>query len=92
MVAQVYRRLMESDARSTRLNICTGVATSLRAVIGMMEEIAGYKIEVRVNPKFVRANDIERLTGDPRALVEAIGPIGPTDLHKTLLKMYKSMC
>lgn len=91
MVADVYRRLMECEARSVVLNICTGVATSLRAVIGMMEDIAGYTMDVRVNPAFVRANDIGRLTGSPQALIEAIGPIDVVPLRDTLERMYRSM-
>lgn len=91
MVANVYRRLMESDARSKTFNICTGVATSLRSVISMMEDIAGYHIEVRVNPAFVRSNDIKHLTGDPRALIEAIGPLHIIPFRETLEGMYQAM-
>ena len=50
MVTDVYRRLLECDRHSAALNICTGIATSLRALIAMMETIAGYAITVRVNP------------------------------------------
>lgn len=91
MVANVYRRLMESDARSKSFNICTGVATSLRNVISMMEDIAGYRIEVRVNPAFVRSNDIRQLTGDPRALIDAIGPLHVIPFRDTLEGMYQAM-
>ena len=91
MVANAYRRLMESDVHSKAFNICTGVATSLKSVISMMEDIAGYRIEVRVNPAFVRSNDIKQLTGDPRALIEAIGPLDIIPFRETLEGMYKAM-
>jgi hypothetical protein len=29
----------------------------------MMEEITGHSLEIRINPKFVRSNDILRLVG-----------------------------
>jgi len=90
-VAEVYRRLLAADVRSRCLNVCSGVAVSLRRVIALTEAIAGYPIEVRVNPAFVRANDIQRLTGDPSALTRAIGPIAPVPFRQTLEDMYRAM-
>lgn len=91
MVVDVYRRLLSSDIRSARLNVCTGIATSLTNVIRLMEEIAGYEIDVRVNPAFVRRNDIKQLTGDPAALIQAIGPLDIVPLRETLAGMYHAM-
>ena len=91
MVVDAYRRLLESPVRGETLNICTGVAISLRAIIDMVEEIAGYPIEVRVNPAFVRSNDVRQLTGDPRALIDAIGPLAPIPFRETLERMYDAM-
>jgi nucleoside-diphosphate-sugar epimerase len=91
MVVQVYRKLLESPVRSTIVNICTGTATSLGSVISMMEEIAGYHIEVRVNPAFVRSNDIRHLTGDPRAMQAAVGEIETRPLRATLEGMYRAL-
>lgn len=90
-VVSAYVALLASPARSQVFNICTGVPVSLKAIIAMMEEIAGYRIDVRVNPAFVRANDIRRLTGDPRALVAAIGPHPRKDFRETLRAMYERM-
>ncbi len=90
-VAEIYCRLLTSTLRSSVVNICTGIPTSLKAIIEMMEEIAGYRIEVRINPAFVRSNDIKTLTGDPQALTEATGPITPIPVRLTLEKMYRAM-
>lgn len=91
MVANAYRRLIESPFRGRTFNICTGVAISLHEIIVMMEEIAGYTIDVHVNPEFVRSNDVLQLTGDPRALIDAIGPIAPIPFRETLKGMYDAM-
>lgn len=91
MVVQVYRRLLECTVQSAAINICTGVAVSLASIIAMMEEIAGYRIEVRVNPAFVRPNDIRTLTGDPRAMHAAVGALEPRPLQATLEQMYRSL-
>lgn len=71
-------------------NICSGHSTSLHAVIAMMEEIAGYKIAVKVNPAFVRSNDVMTLTGSRAKLDEAIGPVPQVPLAETLDWMYRA--
>lgn len=91
MVVDVYCRLLESPRRSVALNICTGVPTSLRALVEKMEVIAAYAIDVQVNPAFIRPTDIRQLTGDPHALVAAIGPLSIPPMETTLQKMYLEM-
>ena len=91
MVVDAYRRLLRSKASGTAFNICTGHATSLRAIVALMEDIAGYSIDVVVNPAFVRANDIRQLTGDPRLLTDTIGPLDLVPLRTTLERMYRAM-
>jgi GDP-6-deoxy-D-talose 4-dehydrogenase len=90
MVAKVYRKLIESQSRSLVVNICTGTATSLAQIIAMMEEIAGYRIEVRSNPAFIRSNDIRHLTGDPTAMIAAIGKLDARPIRAMLESMYRS--
>ena len=87
-VAWAYRRLLETRSTDDTLNICSGKCHSLREVLAMMAEIAGYTIEVRVNPGFVRDNEVERLTGDPTRLRARIGPLPRRELHETLRWMY----
>ena len=88
MVADVYRRLLESAVSATTLNVCSGTVWSLKDVLAMMEKIAGYDIEVRVNPDFVRANELKHLQGDARRLTAAIGPLNNFPLQETLSWMY----
>jgi nucleoside-diphosphate-sugar epimerase len=88
VVCQSYRRLLAVAPAGEAFNICSGNAHSLLEVIGMMEQIAGYQIEVRVNPAFVRANDVLRLTGNRAKLDAAIGPVAPIALADTLRWMY----
>jgi hypothetical protein len=54
----------------------------------MMSDIAGYRIEVHVNPAFVRANEVLTLTGSNARLLDAIGKVESTPLVETLRWMY----
>jgi nucleoside-diphosphate-sugar epimerase len=89
-VVRAYRRLLETDGDDDMFNICTGSPHSLRDVLAAMVEIAGYDIEVRVNPAFVRENEIRRLAGDPSRLQSRIGAMPHFSLSDTLRWMYQA--
>lgn len=86
-VADVYRRLLEHCPAGETLNVCTGQTYSLREVIGLCEKITGHSIEIQVNPKFVRANEVRVLTGDNSRLKAAIGDWKTYHLEETLAWM-----
>jgi nucleoside-diphosphate-sugar epimerase len=88
MVASAYQRLLDAAPAGEVFNVCSGKAVSLRAVIAMMEEIAGYRMEIRVNQAFVRANEVRRLQGNAAKLTRAIGPLNQPPLKETLRWMY----
>jgi nucleoside-diphosphate-sugar epimerase len=88
MVAKAYAALLAKAPRGRVFNICSGRAVSLREILRMMAEIAGYEIEARVNPAFVRANEVKRLQGDASALRAEIGAWDPIPLRETLQWMY----
>ncbi|MBA1194402.1 NAD-dependent epimerase/dehydratase family protein [Pseudomonas entomophila] len=63
-VVAAYRGLLEAAPVGQTVNVSSGVAHSLRDVIALCEQITGHRIEVTVNPAFVRANEVKTLTGD----------------------------
>lgn len=83
-VAWTYRRLLEAHSERDTFNICSGVSHSLREVLAMMAEIAGYEIDVSVNPAFVRENEVRRLAGDPSRLQSRVGMLPRRSLTETL--------
>lgn len=89
-VADAYVRLLSANAAGQTVNLCSGTSVSLMQVIGMMQQIAGYEIEVRVNPAFVRGNEVARLTGDNRRLQSLIGSLDIIPLRTTLEWMFAS--
>jgi GDP-6-deoxy-D-talose 4-dehydrogenase len=94
LVAAAYRHLLAAapagDAAQRVFNVSSGKAYSLGEVLDMMAAIAGYRIDVHVNPAFVRANEVERLTGDNRRLQAVVGAIEPPPLADTLRWMYEA--
>ncbi len=90
MVARSYRRLLALSPPGQTYNVCSGRAHSLRGIIDSMSAIAGYQIDVRVNPAFVRASDVPTLVGSNRKLASVIGEIDPTPLEDTLRWMYQA--
>jgi hypothetical protein len=54
----------------------------------MMAGIAGYEIEARVNPAFVRDNEVKRLEGCPKKLESFVKDLPRIPLEETLRWMY----
>lgn len=89
-VCEIYAKLLSSDAEGETLNLCTGRGVTLLSVIDRMNEIAGYEIDIQVNPAFVRPNEIKRLVGSVDHLTSLIGTIKPRPIRDTLLSMYEA--
>jgi nucleoside-diphosphate-sugar epimerase len=88
MVARSYRRLLAAAPAGEAFNVCSGQPHSLESLVDIMSDIAGYRIEVHVNPAFVRANEVLTLTGSNARLTKAIGEVESAPLVETLRWMY----
>jgi GDP-6-deoxy-D-talose 4-dehydrogenase len=55
-----------------------------------MNQIAGYEIEVRVNPELVRANEVPRLVGSNAKLRNLVQMPEPRPFSETLRRMYEA--
>jgi nucleoside-diphosphate-sugar epimerase len=85
MVVDAYARLLDAPASAGEtFNICSGIPVSLREVIEMGERAAGHRMEVRVNPAFVRADEVRTLAGSAAKLERLIGPLKRMLLEETL--------
>lgn len=89
-VADLYRRIVDCAPVGQTFNLCSGRGHSLGYVIDTLADIAGYEIAVRVNPEFVRANEVKQLVGSGALLANAVGDIQPRQLAETLAWMYRS--
>ena len=87
-VCAVYRQLLDCpSAVGETINICSGHGMPLRDVIALLETQTGHRMEIRVNPRFIRAGEVRRLVGSPRKLAALIGPVAHAPLVATLRAM-----
>lgn len=85
MVADCYARLLETPAAIGRtFNVCSGRSYALREVISIVEDLAGIKFDISVNPAFVRNDEIMELYGSRARLDDAVGQVPMPDLRETL--------
>lgn len=91
LVVQCYRRLLEQPgAVGQTFNVCSGKAHTLQEVLDDARRISGHDFEIRVNPAFVRANEVKYLLGSRKKLEGAIGAISDIPLEDTLRWMLES--
>jgi len=87
-VVEAYLRLLESDVRSEVVNICSGKAVSIASILGEMNTIAGYKMQVEADPALFRENDIKVLVGSNRKLFDLTGFVPSRPIQETVRRMY----
>jgi nucleoside-diphosphate-sugar epimerase len=90
MVAAAYGRLLDKGIPGEVYNVCSGHAYSIKDVLSMLSDLAGYSIDVDVNPAFVRANEVKRLVGSSEKLTSVIGKLSQIPLADTLAWMYRA--
>lgn len=90
-VAQIYRRLIESEAASVVVNVCSGLSHSLEYILTYLSSLSGHSINVQTNEEFIRTNEITALCGDKTLLESIIGSFAHRPLSETLKWMYQSV-
>jgi GDP-6-deoxy-D-talose 4-dehydrogenase len=90
-VAEIYLRLLlEPAAVGETYNVCSGHAETLQHVLEMVWRLSGHVFDVRVNPAFVRANEVRALHGSSRKLQSVIGPLPSIPIEQTLSWMLEA--
>ena len=89
-VAAAYVRLLDKAPAGQVFNVGSGRTHSLREVLAQVQAISGHAMEIRVNPAFVRANEVRTLRADTTALEAAIGEWRSHPLDDTLRWMLQS--
>lgn len=83
-ICLMYLRLLDKGNAGETYNLCTGSSYSLTHIINALQDLTGHEIAPRVNPKFVRDNEVHTLCGDPSKLLDCLGPLPRHALEDTL--------
>lgn len=91
-ICDAYLALLQFGKRSEIYNVSTGKVRSLKEVIDTLVNITGHRIDITVNPEFIRANEVHRMCGDPGKLMAVLNqhqislniPLLETTLQKML--------
>lgn len=90
-VVQYYTKLLDCPAAvGETFNVCSGAAYTLKEVLGLLLEKAKVSIEVKVNPAFVRANEVKTLFGSNKKIVSVVGKVPEITLSETLSWMLEA--
>uniref|UniRef100_Q31F02 NAD dependent epimerase/dehydratase family protein n=1 Tax=Hydrogenovibrio crunogenus (strain DSM 25203 / XCL-2) TaxID=317025 RepID=Q31F02_HYDCU len=87
-ICKIYLDLLLSEKDGITVNVCSGKTVSLMSIVSLMDQIAGYKMNVKVNPAFVRENEIKDLSGDVSYLNDLVKPEFKYGIEDTLRWMY----
>ncbi len=90
MIAKVYRALLQRSPKGEVINVCSGSCVSLKRILALMTSIANHEIEVKINPLFLRKNDVQRLQGDSRKLQAFVPDLQAIAIENTLRWMYEA--
>lgn len=83
-VVRAYRLLLEANSAGLTLNVCSGIGHSLMDIVAMLHALTGHSPQIRVNPAFVRGNEVRSLIGNHDALERVIGEMPVIPLRETL--------
>ncbi|MEN4902078.1 NAD-dependent epimerase/dehydratase family protein [Luteimonas sp. TWI1437] len=86
-VASAYRSLLQVPANNEVLNVCSGRGLTLMQIIEMCTALTGHRLDVLVNPEFVRANEVKTLLGSNERLRSWIGDWQTPPFEQTLAWM-----
>jgi nucleoside-diphosphate-sugar epimerase len=89
-VVEAYMRLLKTPPAADTVNLCSGRKVHLWSLVTDMAEIAGYEIEVRINPIFARPGEPPVIVGSTRHMDELVGPLRSPPITDTLRWMYES--
>jgi nucleoside-diphosphate-sugar epimerase len=83
-IVDVYSKLLLKCPVGDIFNICSGRVYSLQDILTICCEVTNHKMEIEVNPDFVRKNEVEKLVGDNQKLRKLLGSWQDYTIQETL--------
>lgn len=87
-IVNIYIELLSRAHPGGTYNICSSRLYSLNKIIEILTSISKHYLQVNVEKKYIRANEIRELGGDPRRLYSVIPNYNWRPLEETLGKMF----
>ncbi|WP_343655848.1 NAD-dependent epimerase/dehydratase family protein [Paraburkholderia caribensis] len=84
MVSRAYRALLEAPVAGETLNVCSGSPRTLTDIIDIVREASGHDLEIRVNPAFVRQNEVKVLVGSAKRLNRVVPDMPAIGIEDTI--------
>lgn len=91
LVCEAYLALLDHGVSGEIYNVCSGQPHTLQEVITTLAALSGHQLGTRVNPAFVRANEVRRLCGDGAKLKQLCDANGVTLKQPDLREMLRWM-
>jgi GDP-4-dehydro-6-deoxy-D-mannose reductase len=85
------RMLLESGENGEVYNICSGRERSLRSLVDGLLQVAGVKVELKLDPGRLRPAEQRRVVGDPGKIRAHIGWTPEIELETTLTDILKEV-
>lgn len=83
-ICECYYKLAISDFKSEIVNLCSGKTYSLNEILKICSEISNHSLEVKINPNFVRSNEIYKLFGSTEKLYNMVNLRNDYSIEDTL--------
>lgn len=84
-IVKTYRGLIEAPhSIGQTVNVCSENGWSLRDVVAVACDVSGHRLEIKVNPKFVRHNEVKTLLGSRKKLDSLISVSHNYNLPETI--------
>ncbi len=90
-VVKAYYRLLEAGKKGEVYNVCSGKGIRLSDLIEIIAGILEVQITTRVNPEYVRPNDIAKIIGDPNKIYRELGWKAEINCEQTLRDLVGKM-
>lgn len=86
-VAAAYCDLISLELPFSLVNLATGRLSSIAEIMSILSDLTGHEMAVKVNPAFVRAQEVAALGGNPAYLRTLVPAWEPIALESTLAWM-----
>ena len=91
-VAEAYCELLQPAQQycDGPVNVSTGEVWSIAEIFDLLSKLTGHRLDVRVNPDFVRADEVETLGGSVEKLRHLCPAWSPKSFEETLQWMFET--